>query len=75
MVRTIVATIYILVWGVVTIVIVLRDGRVPPEYWTLPAIGLGALVAALGPLDKKIEDNRKKLETTKPKNDTAEELP
>ena len=79
MVRTIIAAIYIGVWGVATIVILIRNGAIPPEYWTLPAVGLGGLLAALNTLDSKNktnEDKPKKPKLPPPAEDsTAEENP
>lgn len=53
MLRTIVAVIFMVVWGAATIVVLVQKHEIPPEYWTLPALGLGGLLAALGSSDKK----------------------
>jgi hypothetical protein len=42
-----------LVWGIATVVILIKNGTVPPEYWTLPAVGLGGLLAALNSLNNR----------------------
>lgn len=50
--RLILSTIYMVVWGVVTIVIVARGDPIPAEYWTLPGLGVGGLLMALAGVDK-----------------------
>lgn len=52
MVRTILLSVYVVVWGAATIIILVKKGEVPPEYWTLPAIGIGGILAALNTLDR-----------------------
>lgn len=60
MFRAVVAAVYMLVWGIVGVVVGIRDGKLPPpEYWTLPAIGLGGFLAAVASLEKKPEDKKK----------------
>lgn len=73
MVRTVVASVYIGVWGIATLIILIKNGTVPPEYWTLPAVGLGGLIAALNSLDKKID--KPKVDTPPDDNKTAKENP
>lgn len=55
MLYTIVVTVYIVVWGIVTTILVIQKGDVPAEYWSLPAIGLGAILAALSNSKKNNE--------------------
>lgn len=56
MVRVAVACVYMVIWGTATVVLLIKDGSVPPEYWTLPAVGLGGLLAALNSLDKRTKE-------------------
>lgn len=53
MVRTIAAATYMVVWGIATIVLIIRGDPIPAEYWTLPAIGLGGLLTAISTLEGK----------------------
>lgn len=53
MVRTIAAAIYMVVWGVATVFLLVKGQPIPPEYWSLPALGLGALLTAIGAIEKK----------------------
>lgn len=73
MVRTIAAAIYMLVWGIATIVLLIRGDQIPAEYWTLPAIGLGGLLTAMSTLDNR--NKRDKSEVEPPKDDTVKETP
>lgn len=73
MVRTVVASVYIGVWGIATIIILIKNGTVPPEYWTLPAVGLGGLIAALNSLDRKFD--KPKVDTPPDDDKTAKENP
>jgi hypothetical protein len=41
------------VWGIATVIILVKNGTVPPEYWTLPAVGLGGIIAALNALSSR----------------------
>jgi hypothetical protein len=52
-VKTIVACIYMAIWGIATIIVVIKDDSVPPEYWSLPAVGLGAVLAAVNTIEKR----------------------
>lgn len=69
MVRTIAAATYMLVWGMATIVILIRGDPIPAEYWTLPAIGLGGLLTAISTLENK--SRKDKHEVGPPKDDTV----
>lgn len=71
MFRTVVACVYMGVWGIATVIILIRNGTVPPEYWTLPAVGLGGLFAALNSLSNRSKRNNE--EDPPPKEDTAKE--
>lgn len=73
MVRTVVASVYIGVWGIATIIILIKNGTVPPEYWTLPAVGLGGLIAALNSLDRKFD--KPKVDNPPDDDKTAKENP
>lgn len=53
MARTILLVIYAVVWGAAVIILVLKKGEVPPEYWTLPALGIGGMLAALDMADRR----------------------
>lgn len=53
MFRTVIAVVYMAIWGIATIIILIKDGTVPPEYWTLPAVGLGGLLAALNSMNSR----------------------
>lgn len=53
MVQTILLSVFIVVWGAATIIILVKKGEVPPEYWTLPAIGIGGILAALDIIDRR----------------------
>lgn len=68
MVRTIAAATYMLVWGIATVVLIIRGDPIPAEYWTLPAIGLGGLLTAISTLENKKKD---KPEVGPPKDDTV----
>lgn len=70
MVRTIAAAIYMVVWGIATIVLLLKGDPIPAEYWTLPAIGLGGLLTAMASLERK-RDEKPKIDP--PKNDTVKD--
>lgn len=72
MIRTVVALAYMLIWGIATIVILVKNGTVPPEYWTLPAVGLGGLLAALNSLTGR-QKGKKEEEDPPPKEDVAKE--
>lgn len=67
MVRTIAAGIYMVVWGVATIFLLVKGQPIPPEYWSLPALGVGALFAALGAIEKKSTSEPPKDGTTEEK--------
>jgi hypothetical protein len=69
MFRAVVACVYMFVWGIATIVILVKNGTVPPEYWTLPAVGLGGLLAALN----TISSRQKQKNGNQPKEDPATE--
>lgn len=69
MVRTIAAATYMLVWGIATVVLIIRGDPIPAEYWTLPAIGLGGLLTAISTLDSK--SKKDKPEIGPPKDDTV----
>lgn len=73
MVRTIAAATYMLVWGIATIVLIIRGDPIPAEYWTLPAIGLGGLLTAISTLDNKLRKD--KPEVGPPTDDTVKETP
>jgi len=68
-VRTIAAATYMLVWGIATIVLIIRGDPIPAEYWTLPAIGLGGLLTAISTLENK--SKRDKPEVEPPKDNTV----
>lgn len=72
MVRTIAAATYMVVWGVATVVILIRGGSIPPEYWTLPAIGLGGLLTAISTLENKSKKDRQP-EVDSPKDDSVKD--
>lgn len=71
MVRTFAAATYMFVWGVATVVILIRGDQIPPEYWTLPAIGLGGLLTAISTLENK--SKKDKPEVDPPKDDTVKD--
>lgn len=71
MVRTIAAATYMSVWGIATVVLIIRGDPIPAEYWTLPAIGLGGLLTAISTLENKTK--RDKPEVTPPKDDTVKD--
>lgn len=73
MVRTIAAATYMLVWGVATVVLIVRGEPIPAEYWTLPAIGLGGILTAISTLENR--NRRDKSEIEPPKDDTVKETP
>lgn len=73
MVRTIAAATYMAVWGIATIVLIIRGDPIPAEYWTLPAIGLGGLLTAISTLENK--GKRDKPEVGPPKDDTVRDTP
>lgn len=52
-IRAIAATIYMVVWGIATVYLLVNKQPIPPEYWSLPALGLGALLTAIGAIEKK----------------------
>ena len=70
MLRTVVAGIYTLVWGIALLVTLIRDKSVPAEYWTVPAIGLGAIMGVLGSIEKRKPE---KPESEPPDDATAKE--
>lgn len=72
MVRTIAAATYMFVWGVATVVLIIRGDPIPAEYWTLPAIGLGGLLTAISTLENK-NNKRDKSQIDPPKNDTVKD--
>jgi hypothetical protein len=69
MFRTVVACVYMGVWGIATVIILFKNGTVPPEYWTLPAVGLGGLFAALNALSNRKNGEEKKPPPPHPPND------
>ena len=71
MVRTIAAATYMFVWGVATVVIIIRGDPIPAEYWTLPAIGLGGLLTAISTLENRSKKDKPEVEP--PKDDTAKD--
>lgn len=71
MVRTIAAATYMFVWGVATVVILIRGESIPAEYWTLPAIGLGGLLTAISTLENK--SKKDKTEIDPPKDNTVKD--
>lgn len=72
MVRTIAAVTYMVVWGIATVVLIIRGDPIPAEYWTLPAIGLGGILTAISTLEgSKTRKEKKELEP--PKDDTVKE--
>lgn len=58
-IRLIAALVYMVVWGVAVIVFAIKDGKVPPEFWTLPGIGIGGLMVALGYAEKQSSSKTK----------------
>lgn len=73
MVRNIIVSVYIAVWGIATIVILIKKGEIPAEYWTLPAVGLGGLLAALSSLEKKSDKKKEKEPPPEPEDPTVKE--
>lgn len=54
MVRNIILIAFMAIWGAVVIIVAIQEkGKVPPEYWTLPAIGLGAILGAFSAWDER----------------------
>jgi hypothetical protein len=74
-VRTIAAAIYMLVWGIATVVLLIRGDPIPAEYWTLPAIGLGGLLTAISTLDNRSKRETQKSEVEPPKDEPVKETP
>lgn len=72
MVRTIAAATYMFVWGVATVVILIRGDPIPAEYWTLPAIGLGGLLTAISTLENK-NNKKEQPKIEPPKDDTVKD--
>jgi hypothetical protein len=53
-VRNIILVGFMAIWGVVVIIVAIQEkGKVPPEYWTLPAIGLGAILGAFSAWEER----------------------
>lgn len=54
MVRNIILVGFMAIWGAVVIIVAIQEkGKVPPEYWTLPAIGLGAILGAFSAWEER----------------------
>lgn len=48
--RTAALVAFMLVWGTVTLITAWRNKEVPPEYWSIPALGVGGILAAFATL-------------------------
>jgi hypothetical protein len=52
--RNIILIAFMVIWGAVVIIVAIQEkGKVPTEYWTLPAIGLGAIMGAFSAWDER----------------------
>lgn len=59
MARYITLGLFMVVWGAVTIIVAIQQqGKVPPEYWTLPGIGIGGILGAFAAFER-IEARRR----------------
>jgi hypothetical protein len=55
--RTVVLSVFMIVWGAVTFVVVVKNGTVPPEYWAIPAIGIGGILGVMTGYERTQRDN------------------
>jgi hypothetical protein len=54
--RYITLGVFMTVWGAVTIIVALQEGgKVPPEYWTIPGIGIGGILGAFAAFERIAE--------------------
>jgi hypothetical protein len=45
---------FMVIWGAVVIIVAIQEkGKVPTEYWTIPAIGLGAILGAFSAWEER----------------------
>jgi hypothetical protein len=66
--RNIVVVLFILVWGAVVVVTAIQEnGKVPAEYWTIPAVGVGAILGAFAAFGDKRDDQERR---TRPEDDS-----
>lgn len=68
MARYIVLGVFMAVWGTVTIIAIIQSGEVPPEYWTIPGIGIGGILGAFAAFERI--ELRRRTSTT---NESSEE--
>lgn len=53
MLKKTVIIVYVSAWSIVTVIISIKKGEIPPEFWTIPAMGLGAIASAMNSIERR----------------------
>lgn len=69
MAKNIILVAFMVVWGAVVLIVAIQEkGKVPTEYWTIPAIGIGAIMGAFSAIEDR-RNNRNNREPDAPSTD------
>lgn len=69
--RTITLVAFMVVWGVATLITAWNDKKVPAELWSIPALGIGAILAAFSTLGERQRQRRQNNDDEQRNADTA----
>lgn len=68
--RTVALVAFMIIWGAVTLLTAWRTKQVPAEYWSIPALGIGGILAAFATLGTLENRGRNRQEVDPPTDNT-----